>query len=314
MAAIHLLILSLLTLTLTPKPILSLPLQKIPNFDLDIALLGDAEIVDAGSSVHLTRPTPSSSGLLLNANPVTFLQPTSFSTDFSFSSDGLALVLAPANLPQKFPAKSNSPFGIPRGSKLFAVEFDASTHGVVSVRVSNVSSPLNLALTNGAKVELRAWVDYVASAKRLEVRLTEAGTSRPYNPLISFPIDLSKMWKGEEVLVGISSSSGNSKQISSVYSWRFRVRSVPNWMHSEPVDPMRYSDEGGEQRKEHKGSTCPLTVVCGLMLGMACGALVAFVAFFLWTIAVNRHNGIPLEYLKHPVGFGYEKVSVVVEK
>ncbi|KAF7131929.1 hypothetical protein RHSIM_Rhsim09G0171000 [Rhododendron simsii] len=314
MAAIHLLILSLLTLTLTPKPILSLPLHKIPNFDPDIALLGDAEIVDAGSSVHLTRPTPSSSGLLLNAKPFAFLQPTSFSTDFSFSSDGVALVLAPADLLQRFPAESNSPFGIPRGSKLFAVEFDASTHDVVSVRVSNVSSPLNLALTNGVKGKVQAWVDYVASAKRLEVRLTETGASRPYNPLISFPIDLSKMWKGEEVLVGISSSSGNSKQISSVYSWRFRVRSVPNWMHSQPVDPMQYSDEGGEQKKEHKGSSCPLTVVCGLMLGMACGALVAFIAFFLWTIAVNRHNGIPLEYLKHPVGFGYEKVSVVVEK
>lgn len=158
----------------------------------------------------------------------------------------------------------------------------------------------------------------MASAKRLEVRLTEAAASRPYNPSISFPVDLSKVLGGEEVLVGItSSSSGDSKQISStsVFSWRFRVRSVPNGMHSQPVDPLKYSDEGGEKRKERKESSCPLSVVCGLLLGMACGALVAFVAFFLWTIAVDRHNVVPLEYLKkHPLGFEYEKVSVVAEK
>lgn len=182
---------------------------------------------------------------------------------------------------------------------------------VVSVKVGNVSSSLNL--NSGMKVKLHAWVDYEASSKMVEVRLTEMSNARPYNSLIAFPIDLSKMWKGEEVLVGISSSSGNSQQTSSVFSWEFRIRVVPHWMHSQPLDPVMYVDKGNEKKKEHKKSLCPLGIVNGLMLGMACGVLVAFVTLFLWTITVHRHNVIPSEYLKPPVGFGYEKVSVVVE-
>lgn len=182
---------------------------------------------------------------------------------------------------------------------------------LVSARVSNVSS-LNLVLNSGVK--LRTWIDYDASSKGLEIRLSKMGNAKPYNPLMVFPIDLGELWKGEEVLVGISSSSGNSVQTSTVYSWNFRVRSVPNWMHSQPVDPRLHSDKGRDRKAGHKKVPCPLTMLSGLILAVGCGVLVVFMALFLWTIFVNRTAVIAEEYsLHHPTNFGYKKVSVVVD-
>ncbi|THG10590.1 L-type lectin-domain containing receptor kinase VIII.2-like [Camellia sinensis] len=326
-------------LTLASKPIFSLSLPTLhpnPSFDSDLALFGDAEIVNGGSSIQLTRPIASSSGLLIHTKPFKFLEsnhpikPISFSTDFSFSisphfGDGLALVIVPTNFPQKYAGKTS--FGFSRGIKFLGIEFDTSMDSnvgdenanhvgvdvcsLVSARVSNVSS-LNLVLNSGVK--LRTWIDYDASSKGLEIRLSKMGNAKPYNPLMVFPIDLGELWKGEEVLVGISSSSGNSVQTSTVYSWNFRVRSVPNWMHSQPVDPRLHSDKGRDRKAGHKKVPCPLTMLSGLILAVGCGVLVVFMALFLWTIFVNRTAVIPEECsLHHPTNFGYKKVSVVVD-
>ncbi|XP_057475920.1 L-type lectin-domain containing receptor kinase VIII.1-like [Actinidia eriantha] len=327
MEAIYLVIFSLLTLT--SKPTFSLSLRRLPTnptFVSDVAIFGDAEIINGGSSVQLTRPIASSSGLLIYTKPI---KPTSFSTDFSFSisphsGDGLALVIVPSDFPRNFPGKSS--FGVSPEFKFLGIEFDTSMDAdvgdenanhvgvdvgsLVSARVFNVSS-LNLVLNSGMK--LRSWVDYDASSKRLEVRLGEMGNPRPFDPLMGFPIDLSEMWRGEDVLVGISSSSGNSAQTSSVYSWDFRVRSVPSWMHSQPADPRRFSDKGREKRVDHKKDPCPLSLVSGLIVGIGCGALVALMVLFLWAIFVNRHVVIPVGYSWKPADFGYKKVSVDVE-
>lgn len=326
-------------LTVASKPIFSLSLPTLhpnPSFDSALALFGDAEIVNGGSSIQLTRPIASSSGLLIHTIPFKFLEsnhpikPISFSTDFSFSisphfGDGLALVIVPTNFPQKFSGKTS--FGFSGGIKFLGIEFDTSMDSnvgdenanhvgvdvcsLVSARVSNVSS-LNLVLNSGVK--LRTWIDYDASSKGLEIRLSKMGNAKPYNPLMVFPIDLGELWKGEEVLVGISSSSGNSLQTSTVYSWNFRVRSVPNWMHSQPVDPRLHSDKGRDRKAGHKKVPCPLTMLSGLILAVGCGVLVVFMALFLWTIFVNRTAVIPEEYsLQYPTNFGYKKVSVVVD-
>uniref|UniRef100_A0A5B7BUF5 Putative lectin-like protein LEC n=1 Tax=Davidia involucrata TaxID=16924 RepID=A0A5B7BUF5_DAVIN len=325
-------------LTLSSKPFLSFSFQTLnnnhPNFDSNIALFGDAEIVNGGSSVQLTRPMASSSGLLVYSKPFRFLKssprrPTSFSMDFTFSispqnGDGLALIIVPADFASKFPGKTS--FGISPEIRFLGIEFDTAMDNtvgdqnanhvgidvcsLVSARVSNVSS-INLALNSG--VTLRSWVDYDASSKRLEVRLTKLGGARPYDPLLAYPIDLLGMWKEEEVFVGLSSSSGNSSQTSSVYSWKFRVRNVPNSLHSQPVDPRLYPNQQREQKTVHKRGTCPLAVFSGLIFAIGCGALVALIVLYLWAIFVNEHTMIPAEYSSSPVDFRYEKINVVVE-
>ncbi|XAR71968.1 Non-specific serine/threonine protein kinase [Bertholletia excelsa] len=335
MESVRLLIFFLLALN--SNPVFSLSVRTLshnPGFDSNVALFGDAEVVNGGSSVRLTRPIASSSGLVVHNEPFKFLKsnpngPISFSTDFSFSisphsGDGIALIIVPTDFPKRFSKKKS--FGISRESKFLGVEFDTSmdasvgdqnanhvgvdVSSLVSAKVGNVSS-LNLVLNSGTK--LRSWIDYDASSKRLEVRLGEMGNSRPYNPLIAFPIDLSEMWKEEEVFVGISSSNGDSPQSSSVYSWKFRMRSVPHSLHSLPVNPALHNDKFQEQRTEHKKNPCHLKLFSGLIFATKCGALVAFLVLSLWVLFIKWHAVLPTEYSSHPMNFGYKKVSVVVE-
>lgn len=322
-----------LTLTLIARPISSSSLQALnsnPNFDSEIALFGDAEAVDAGSYVNLTRASISSSGLLLRRKPFKLVDanlsnPASFSSEFTFSitpgnGDGLVLVLVPSDFGSTFSGKG--PFGLDGENQFLGIEFDTEMNqnvndlnanhiGVdvgsfVSVTVGNVSS-LNLVLNSGEK--LKSWIDYDASSKRLEIRLSKLGEPRPYNPITAHYIDLLGMWKDEDVYVGISSSNsnGSSSQITSVYSWTFKLRNVPK-MHSFPVNPR------GENPGVHKRMACPLSILAGIIFMTGCGALVSFVVLFLWAIIANRHTVFPAEFPVKPTDFRYEKISVVVEE
>ncbi|KAK9677469.1 hypothetical protein RND81_11G145000 [Saponaria officinalis] len=176
----------------------------------------------------------------------------------------------------------------------------------VSAEISNVSS-VGLLLNGG--VSLKSWIDYEASSKRLEIRLAESGTDRPYNPLMSYPIDLSKMWGDNDVLVGFSSSSGNSSQISCLSSWSFEIRTVPSSMHSEPLNPESKLDEDRPVRRKN----CFLTVLGVVIFATGCGTLVAFVALFVWVIFFGRHSNVVPELPMNAVDFKYEKVNVTVD-
>ncbi|KAF8394980.1 hypothetical protein HHK36_018919 [Tetracentron sinense] len=328
--------------TLAAKPLSSFSLKKFDknhSFESEIALFGDAEIVDGGSSVELTRPSISSAGILMYKKPLKFVEgnprkPISFSTYFSFSispqnGDGIAFVILPKDSPPKLFDRSSfgiSPWLGKRESGVLAVEFDTfmdsklgdpngnhvgiDVDSLVSVKVSNVSS-INLVLNSGEK--LQSWIDYDASSKRIEVRLSKLGTVRPFDPLLSYLIDLSEMWKEEEVLVGLSSSNGNSSQTSIVYSWSFRLRRVPSWMHSQPLDPRVFSDHS-KPLTVHDKSVCLLRILTGLLFGIGCGALAASIVYVLWSIFINRRPLVPAEYPVHPVEFAYKTIKVVVEK
>ncbi|KAM1470941.1 hypothetical protein COP2_042663 [Malus domestica] len=334
-----------LTLTLAAEPISSSepkPLNNSsgnpnPNFDSEIFLLGDAALAGGGSYVNITRPSVSSSGLLLRRKPFKFIygnlsSPASFSTEFAFSmtpggGDGLLLVFAPGDLGSRLSGKG--PFGINGEDRFLGIEFDTEMNGdmndlnanhigvdvgsFVSLAVGNVSE-LNLVLNSGEK--LKCWIDYDASSKRLEIRLGKVDESRPYNPITAYGIDLSGMWRDEDVYVGISSSNsnGNSSQISSVYSWNFRLRNVPKSMHSLPVNPRVYLDGHGKSLSMDRRGVCPLTVLAGMIFVTGCGALVAFVVLFLSAIIISRHTEFPAELPAKPVDFRYEKIDVVVEK
>lgn len=182
-----------------------------------------------------------------------------------------------------------------------------------SVKIGNASS-INLVLNSGIK--LHSWVDYDSSSKRLEVRLSEFGSPRPYDPLLAYGIDLGEIWKGEEVLVGLSSSSGNSMQKTSIYSWKFRVRSVPSWLHSDPVNPHAFPSERSKDKVADKKTLCALRLLSGLIFATGCGLLAAFAVLFLWPVFANNNQVavIPVKCSANPGDFRYQKINVVLEE
>ncbi|KAL0344494.1 UNVERIFIED_CONTAM: hypothetical protein Sradi_4280700 [Sesamum radiatum] len=231
------------------------------NFESQLALCGDAKVADDGMSVQLAGSGVSTAGRIIYKKPINLVEENSrnmvsFSNYFVFSmsreyGDSLAFIMLPFGFPLNVLDSGSMGMLRDRKMKVLVVEFetfkdekygDASGNNVVvdgdslvSVKVSNVSS-MNLELNGEEK--LQTWIDYEASSRRFEVRLNKFGGNRPVDPVFSYPIDLSNMWKEGAVTVGLSSSSGNSSSRKCyLYSWSFRTRTVPHWMHSKPMDP-----------------------------------------------------------------------------
>ncbi|XP_022767637.1 L-type lectin-domain containing receptor kinase VIII.2-like [Durio zibethinus] len=312
--------------------------SKDPNFESNIALYGDAHVANDGSWIQLTNSVSWSAGKVMYKKPIKLVEGkvrnfASFSTYFSFSmshenGDGLAFVMVPSSFNVNL--LGNSSFGISLGLEkikngVVAVEFDTfndakygdlnenhvgiDVGSLASVKVRNLSS-VNLVLNNGEK--LHSWIDYEASSKRLEIRLSQSSSTRPDDPLLSHSIDLSKLWNEEEVLVGLSSSSRNSSQTCFIHSWSFKLRPVPNWMHSQPLDPEAIANPK-PLTTAHKSSSCFWKVLVVFIFGGACGALTASCLLYLWTILGDRSPVAPEECGVHPVDFDYKKVKVVVD-
>ncbi|XP_022857070.1 lectin-like protein LEC [Olea europaea var. sylvestris] len=311
------------------------------EFESQIAMYGDARV--ANDSIQISGSGVSSSGRVIYKKPVKLVEGNpinmlSFSMNFVFSTssengDGLAFIIVPASFPvDVFDGGSMGLLG-ERKMRFLAVEFDTfkdekwgdvngnhvgiDIDSLVSVKVSNVSS-INLVLNNAEKLE--AWIDYEANSKRIELRLSKLGVVRPVEPFLSYPIDLSQMWGKEDVLVGLSSSSGNSSQKCNVHSWSFRSRTFPHWMHSEPVDPESFVEKGSELNVR-KRSGCTLRIIAALIFGTGCGALGALIVLFVWTIFANRRPVVPedyavkpKEYALQPKVFEYKKFNVTVDK
>ncbi|KAJ9175827.1 hypothetical protein P3X46_014339 [Hevea brasiliensis] len=214
---------------LTLYPISGLSLVTIvtsnPNFDPQIAILGDAKFSDDGSRVQLTSPHASSSGLLFYKDPFKFLgsspsKMSSFSTEFEFefsgnNGDNISLIMGTYNFASKF--LGQFPFEVSSEKGYPDIEFGASMDG--NVGDSNTS---DVFVSVKSRVKLKAWINYDASSKRLEVRLSKLRDKRPYS------IDLSNMWEVSDVYAALGSRNGNnSLETYFVYSWRFRLRNFP---------------------------------------------------------------------------------------
>ncbi|KAI3458609.1 hypothetical protein Pfo_015272 [Paulownia fortunei] len=317
----------------------SLSLPNKPHLGSNLVLIGDAKFTNNSSCIQLTNPTISSpsSGFIIQKKPIKLCssnlksgKPVSFSTDFTFSisphnGDGLAFLVVPRTFLSKFSTES---FGVLKENRFFGVEFDtlvdenvgdvnANHVGVdvgslVSVKTGNVSS-INLVMNSGVK--LHSWVDYDSSSKRIEVRLSKFGSGRPYSPLLVYQVDLGEMWRNEEVLVGLSSSSGKSMQTSSVYSWNFRTRNIPKWLHSQPLNPRAFPSEQSEEKLAQKRKICALGFLSGLVFMTGCGALLALIVLFLWALFENSSETvltIPAKCTVHSGDFRYEKINAVV--
>lgn len=315
--------------------------SKDSNFESQLALLGDSKVDNDSLCVELTGSVVHSAGRVVYKKPFRLLEGkpsslVSFSTYFSFSmsqdsGDGLLFFMVPVDFAvDEFDGGSFGLLG-QRKLRFLSVEFDTSkdqkysdlddnhvgvnVSSFVSVKVSNVSS-MKLVLNNGEK--LQAWIDYEASSKKLEVRLSALGRVRPVDPLLSYSIDVSKIWKGDELFMGLSSSNLNSSQKCNVCSWSFKLRQAPQWMHSEPLDPESTVVEKTKVPTVHKRSDCFLKVLAALIVGTACGALGTFFVLFVWTISgANKRPVVPVlpeQYAMHPEEFEDKKFKIVIDE
>ncbi|GAB4833921.1 hypothetical protein Ancab_032168 [Ancistrocladus abbreviatus] len=313
--------------------------SKDSNFESQLALYGDAKVDSGGSFVQITGSRSMSTGRLMYKRPIKLVEgdprkQMSFGTYFSFSlSAQVGVGLAFVMLPNGFASNGydGSSFGLSYGlgqGKIrgFAVEFDTKIDAkygdpngnhvgidvgsLVSVKVTNVSKT-KLVLNSGEK--LQCWIDYEPSSKRVEVRLSKLGAERPIVPLVSCPIDLLEIFKDEELFFGLSASNANSTQICNVYSWSFKLRRFPYWMHSQPLDPDLLSKDAKPVIMQRR-SDCTLRVLTALIFGTGCGALGAFLVLLVWTMLANRQPVMPEEFVVHPVkcDYDYDKVKVLV--
>ncbi|KAG6430656.1 hypothetical protein SASPL_108728 [Salvia splendens] len=306
---------------------------KASNFESQLALFGDAMVGGDNISIQIGVST---TGRFVCKKPLNLVheksrQLVSFSNYFAFSmsgvnGDGLAFVMLPSQFPMNVFDGGEMGFLKERKMKFLAVEFDTfknEKHGdvndnhvgidvgsPVSVKVSNVSS-FNLVLNGGEM--LQAWIDYEASSKRFEVRLNKFGLSRPLDPLLTYSIDLSKMWGDENVVVGFSSSRANSSQRNNIHSWSIESRIMPRWMHSEPLDPQQ-SVGKEEERKVNRRSDCTMRIVSALAFGTGCGALGAMLVLILWTVLGDMRPIVPEELVAQSKESECKKFGVSVDK
>ncbi|CAL0304454.1 unnamed protein product [Lupinus luteus] len=313
---------------------------KDPKFESSLALYGNANVVNGGSEVLLSSGSGGSggSGKITSKKPIKLVEGkpvelvNSFSTYFAFSIslddvNGLAFVMVPSGFESEVFGNSSS-FGLrERRFKFIGVEFSASRNGkndgsgycIVSINVGSSvvakirnDSSVNVGLKSGEK--LHGWIDYEASSRRLEVRLSQYGNSRPFDPLLWHTINFSNLWEAKEMFVGFSPVKSDSSEACSLYSWSFVVRHFPYWMHSEPLNPKHLAIREIAFRVEKRRSDCLLKVLAAMIFGAGCGALTAFIMLYVWTIFGNRRPVVPEEYVMQPVECEYKKVNVVVEK
>ncbi|KAD5317511.1 hypothetical protein E3N88_17457 [Mikania micrantha] len=305
------------------------------RFDSVLALYGDAKAVNDGSSLQLTAPFNSSAGRVIYRNPIKFYagkpkKLVSFSTYFSFSissdsnGDGLDFVVFSDGYPVDL-FDDNGSFGASNGDrfKFLTVEFDSLRNekygdmnrnhvgidlsSFVSLKVTNLSS-VDSGLNSGNR--LQVWIDYESMSRRLEVRLNKFGENRPLGPLRFERIDLPKLWpENENFFVGLSSFNRNSSQLCNVYSWSFKTRRSPDWMHSEPLDPFLLKERQENEVKIHKKTDCVMRIFSVLILGIGLGALGSFIGMFVWTLLAKRQPISPEDYARKPVV--HDKASAI---
>ncbi|VVB12896.1 unnamed protein product [Arabis nemorensis] len=301
---------------------------KSPN----VALFRDSKLVNGGSSIQLTDSVSRSEGRVIYKKPIKLFQGKgrnfsgSFSTNFSFSmykeiGSVLGFVMVPSGLDlRSFSRKDNSSSGLGflLQYKIVAVEFGISKRGNrVGILVGRPRDAKIRKLSsfgehfNGEK-KLNCWIDYEASSKRIEVRLSVSTALKPVDPFVSYSVDLAKLWKDGEFMVGLTSSNGNSSKSHYLHSWSFKLRHLPMRIHSQPLDPNEVSKTVKDEGKtlEVKGkSKCIWKMLGALVLGAVCGTLGAMLALYLWTICGTRRSMVIV-----PEECANEKPDIVVDE
>lgn len=284
-----------------------------------VTLFGDAKLTKNSTSLEL------SGGSVIYKKPIKIYGGTpkklvSFSTYFTFhfsyeNENTLAFGMFPVGYPL------NGSFGV-LGSKKFrslSVEFEEhigiDSLRFMSVKVMNMSS---VDLVVNGSVKMQTWIDYEAGSKRLEVRVNRFGENRPVNPVLFVQVDLWKIWpKSDKVFAGLSSINRNSSQGCEVDSWRFKTSIAPDWMHSQPLDPMVLNQGHEVKVVVPKESDCVVKILVALMVGIGCGALGTVVGMFMCTVLSNRKRRpiVPEEFaVKSLQEYEHKKLKIVLDE
>ncbi|KAJ3683940.1 hypothetical protein LUZ61_013104 [Rhynchospora tenuis] len=199
----------------------------------------------------------------------------------------------------------------------------------LQIRVGGIIVPLqtkthrkDLAFCNGDK--LHSWIDYDGTLNQLDLRLGTSRAARPESPTMSYPMDLSNALWREKMVVGFTSSAdlNTTRQLPInvlhkfiLYQWSFTARyRAPYLMHSEPLDPSRFSARPTNQNlSAHmmRQTSHPWAVVLALIFAAACGAMVTFFVLFVWFSVCVHQPVAPVEYPVHPAEVIYEKIVLV---
>ncbi|KAL1195896.1 L-type lectin-domain containing receptor kinase VIII.2 [Cardamine amara subsp. amara] len=279
----------------------------------DIALYGDAKLVDGGSSIQLTDSV--SGGRVVYKKPIEFAEtkseyPAGFSTFFSFSITRGRLGFA------VFPVNGTL------DHSLFEVNFDTSDSNVaVAVNGATVSKKiLNFTIVNLEKEKekqllLYASINYIASGKFLEVRLSKSESFKSVDPLMFTWIDLSEMLKGEgEFMVGVKSYSGNFN----LHSWSLEARQTPKGMHSYTAlfEAKRREEEEEAKREEEveakrRRSGRMWEIVTCFVMTFGSAGLVFFAMMHIWAAFKRNNLGIKTKEFEYEK---MEKMEVVMSQ
>ncbi|KAA8517736.1 hypothetical protein F0562_015205 [Nyssa sinensis] len=202
---------------------------------------------------------------------------SSFSTHFVFSivpssvnrgGHGLAFTLSPST--QFIGAEAGHFLGILNKSSdgnssnhIFAVEFDTvngfkeksdsyGNHIGININslFSNVSEPASYYASGSAKEDvnlesgnpIQAWIEYDGMKKVVHVTISPSSVSKPSQPLISFPIDLSD-YLLQNMYVGFSAATGNKSSFHYILGWSFRMNGAADALNLSllPITPKERS-------------------------------------------------------------------------
>ncbi|MQM04486.1 hypothetical protein Taro_037285 [Colocasia esculenta] len=230
------------------------------NGNTSVSLNGVAEAENSGI-LRLTNETSRLLGRAFYPAGLRFRNATdgsafSFSTAFAFAivpeypklgGHGLAFTIAPTmalrGLPSQYLGLFNASDIGNSTNHLFAVEFDTVqdfefgdiNDNHVGVNINDMRSKAaaagayydgdgkhDLNLKGGSTIQ--AWVDYDGAAKLLNVTLSPF-SSKPTQPLISFPVDLSPILL-DSMFVGFSSSTGLLASSHYLFGWSFKMNGV----------------------------------------------------------------------------------------
>lgn len=281
----------------------------------DIALYGEANLLHGGSSIsiQLNDSVSHNSGRVVYKKPIEFVEtkseyPAGFSTLISFSVNGggrLGFVVFPIN----------GTFD----QSLFEVKFGTFFERNVTVSVDGTTVPEEIRSFSIANLEeeddkekkvslLYAWVNYIASGKFLEVRLSKSESFEHVDPLMFTRIDLSGMLKGDsEFMVGVKAYGGNVN----LHSWSLEARSVPKGVHSYGavmVEKLIEEEEAAKRRRMRRARAWEI-VTCFVMTSGSTG-LVFFAMMHIWA-AFKRNNLVMTKEFEYEK---MEKMEAVMSK
>ncbi|XP_023637835.1 uncharacterized protein LOC111830399 [Capsella rubella] len=278
----------------------------------EIALFGDAKLVDGGSSIQLTDSVSLGGGRVVYKKPIESVDTVTdyfvgFSTVFSFSmSPGrggrLGFVVFPANgtfdqplLQVKFDFSEN--FTKFRDSNVTVI-VDGTT---VSHKINNLTIVLDKEKKDN--LLLYAWISYQASGRFIDVHLCRSESFKAVHSHYISRIDLLK--ETDELMVGVKSYSGNFD----LHSWRLEARHFPRNMHSYAA-LMESKRTGEEEAKRRRRKRMWGIVTCFVMTFGSTG-LVFFAMMHIWAAFKRNYLAIVMqeECGIKTKEFGYEKME-----